>query len=42
MVDRITEVANQRKDSNLSKALAEDVVWVSVRVPQIDIYAYFL
>ena len=29
MVDRIIEVANQRKDSNISKILAEDVVWVS-------------
>ena len=26
MVDRVMEVANQRKDSNLSKTLAEDVV----------------
>ena len=32
MVDRIMEVANQRKDSNISKTLAEDVVWVSFRV----------
>jgi hypothetical protein len=29
MVDRVMEVANQRKDSNISKTLAEDVVWVS-------------
>jgi recyclin-1 len=28
MVDRIMEVANQRKDSNISKTLTEDVVWV--------------
>jgi recyclin-1 len=30
MVDRIMEVANQRKDSSISKTLAEDVMWASV------------
>ena len=37
MIDRIMEVANQRKDSNISKTLAEDVVWVSFRVPHVII-----
>ena len=39
MVDRIMEVANQRKDSNISKALAEDVVSVS-RVSLVYIHTY--
>ena len=34
MVDRVMEVANQKKDSNISKTLAEDVVWVSLLVCQ--------
>ena len=38
MVDRIMEVANQRKDSNISKTLAEEVVWVSLRVSQVHVY----
>ena len=37
MVERIMEVANQRKDSNISKTLAEDVVWVSLHVFQVYI-----
>jgi recyclin-1 len=41
MVDRIMEVANQRKDSSISKALAEDVVSVS-RVSQVYILTYLL
>jgi hypothetical protein len=35
MVDRVMEVANQRKDSNISKTLAEDVVWGYFRVSQV-------
>ena len=35
MVERVMEVANQRKDSSISKILAEDVVWVSFHVSQV-------